>query len=343
MKHTTILLFLFLTFVTFTPGFASDILPGTYKVSVQSSLTVRNYPKTGNKIGALYNDNSVEVLECTNGWAKIRYGDVFGYVKADYLRLSEVDKSDIEDHYLNRISFDSIGDIQVFMPFVVLVLSLLLWLFLSIDNRTLFQITCFLLGLSELILFIPFDGGSGDSIPSFCEPNEVGWLFAIINFIIMVGILLFQYYIYRGFTRELGFGFWKNLFFTLFMFVGMLSFCAIFTVSIYSIAIFAIFCIILLFILREAGFFMSLVFMIHGFGLLLSFINALGALIIGGIIWFILNGMAKDEPARKERFQISGTDTIIEQVHGDNFRDIRTNEPWVRTGYKKFEKVRGAP
>lgn len=29
----------------------------------------------------------------------------------------------------------------------------------------------------------------------------------------------------------------------------------------------------------------------------------------------------------------------IEQVHGDNFRDVRTNEPWIRTGYKEFRKL----
>lgn len=340
MKHTTILLILFLTFVIFTPSYATDIASGNYKVSVQSSLTVRDYPKTGNKIGSLYNESSVEVLQCTNGWAKIKYGSSYGYVKADYLQPLEVaSRSDMDDYNLNKISLDSIGGVQEFMPFVVLALTLFLWLFLSIDSKILFQITCFLLGLSELLLFIPIDGGGGDSIPSFCEPNNVGWLFAIINFIIMVIILLFQYYIYRGFTRELGFGFWKNLLFTVFMFFGMLSFCAIFTVSAYSIIIFAIFFIFLLFILRGTGFFMSLVFMIHGFGLLLSFINALGALIIGGIIWFILDGMAKDKSAGKERYQIGGTDTIIEQVHGDNFRDVRTNEPWIRTGYKEFRKV----
>lgn len=339
MKHTTILLVLFCAFVFSTSSYAIDIASGNYKVSVQSSLTVRNNPKTGEKIGSLYNENSVEVLECTNGWAKIKYGSSFGYVKADYLQPLELVESDTDDYNLNIITLDSIEKIQSFMPFVVLALTLLLWLFLSIDSQISFQITCFLLGLSELLLFIPINGGGGDSIPSFCEPNDVGWLFAIINFIILVIILLFQYYIYRGFTRELGFGFWKNLFFTAFMFLGMLSFCAIFTVSAYSIIVFAIFFIVLLFILRGVGFFISLVFMIHGFGLLLSFINALGALIIGGIIWFILDGMAKDKSAGKERYQIGGTDTIIEQVHGDNFRDVRTNEPWIRTGYKEFRKV----
>lgn len=339
MKHTTILLVLFCAFVFSTSSYAIDIASGNYKVSVQSSLTVRNNPKTGEKIGSLYNGNSVEVLECTNGWAKIKYGSSFGYVKADYLQPLELVDSDTDDYNLNKITLDSIEKIQSFMPFVVLALTLLLWLFLSIDSQISFQITCFLLGLSELLLFIPINGGGGDSIPSFCEPNDVGWLFAIINFIIMVIILLFQYYIYRGFTRELGFGFWKNLFFTAFMFLGMLSFCAIFTVSAYSIIVFAIFFIVLLFILRGVGFFISLVFMIHGFGLLLSFINALGALIIGGIIWFILDGMAKDKSAGKERYQIGGTDTIIEQVHGDNFRDVRTNEPWIRTGYKEFRKL----
>ena len=339
MKHTTIILVLFCAFVFSTSSYAIDIASGNYKVSVQSSLTVRNNPKTGEKIGSLYNENSVEVLECTNGWAKIKYGSSFGYVKADYLQPLELVESDTDDYNLNIITLDSIEKIQSFMPFVVLALTLLLWLFLSIDSQISFQITCFLLGLSELLLFIPINGGGGDSIPSFCEPNDVGWLFAIINFIIMVIILLFQYYIYRGFTRELGFGFWKNLFFTAFMFLGMLSFCAIFTVSAYSIIVFAIFFIVLLFILRGVGFFISLVFMIHGFGLLLSFINALGALIIGGIIWFILDGMAKDKSAGKERYQIGGTDTIIEQVHGDNFRDVRTNEPWIRTGYKEFRKV----
>lgn len=339
MKHITILLIIFLTFVFSTSSYAIDIASGNYKVSVQSSLTVRNFPNTGGKIGSLYNGNSVEVLECTNGWAKIKYGGSFGYVKADYLQPLEVIENDIDDYSLNKITLDSIEKVQSFMPFVVLALTLLLWLFLSIGSKISFQITCFLLGFSELLLFIPINGGGGNSIPSFCEPNNVGWLFAIINFIIMVIILLFQYYIYRGFTRELGFGFWKNLFLTVFMFFGMLSFCAIFTVSIYSIVIFAIFFIVLLFILRGVSFFSSLVFMVHGFGLLLSFVNALGALIIGGIIWFVLDGMAKDKSAGKERYQIDGTDTVIEQVHGDNFRDIRTNEPWIRIGYKEFKKV----
>lgn len=37
------------------------------------------------------------------------------------------------------------------------------------------------------------------------------------------------------------------------------------------------------------------------------------------------------ESVCKDHYQIGGTDTIIKQVHGANFRDIRTNDPWIRT------------
>ena len=60
-------------------------------------LRVREWPKTGAILGSVPKGKTVEVLEDeTDGWAKIRYNELEGYVSAQYLERTETNETEPE-------------------------------------------------------------------------------------------------------------------------------------------------------------------------------------------------------------------------------------------------------
>lgn len=75
-----------------------------YEVNIKSSLNVRTKPsETGEKIGTLYNNDKVNVINISNGWAKIKYGSQDAYVSSKYLTLINEGDSQIEKKEKNGI------------------------------------------------------------------------------------------------------------------------------------------------------------------------------------------------------------------------------------------------
>lgn len=76
-----------------------------YEVNIKSSLNVRLQPTSSSeKIGTLYNNDKVHVVDINDGWAKIEYGSQYAYVSAQYLvlvdeevKLDSIQQSDIHD------------------------------------------------------------------------------------------------------------------------------------------------------------------------------------------------------------------------------------------------------
>lgn len=71
---------------------AADILHGT--VSSKQGLNVRSKPSISSEtIGGLKSDDSVEILETSGDWYKIKFGSSYGYVSKQYIVLDKTKPS----------------------------------------------------------------------------------------------------------------------------------------------------------------------------------------------------------------------------------------------------------
>ena len=74
-----------------------------YEVKIKSSLNVRATPDpNAPKLGALYNNEKVNVVNINDGWAKIKYGTQYAYVSSKYLTL--VNKGNKANSHSNDIT-----------------------------------------------------------------------------------------------------------------------------------------------------------------------------------------------------------------------------------------------
>lgn len=83
-----------------------------YQVNIKSSLNVRLEPASNSrKIGALYNNDKVKVIDINNGWAKIKFGSQHAYVSSKYLTRIE-NKSSNDSIQNNEITSTNIQNIS---------------------------------------------------------------------------------------------------------------------------------------------------------------------------------------------------------------------------------------
>lgn len=74
-----------------------------YEVKIKSSLNVRATPDpNAPKLGALYNNEKVNVVNINDGWAKIKYGSQYAYVSSKYLTL--INKENKANSHSNDIT-----------------------------------------------------------------------------------------------------------------------------------------------------------------------------------------------------------------------------------------------
>lgn len=81
----------------------TEIQYDLYEVKIKSSLNVRATPDSdAPKLGALYNNEKVHVVNINDGWAKIKYGTQYAYVSSKYLTL--VSKGNKTDSHSNALT-----------------------------------------------------------------------------------------------------------------------------------------------------------------------------------------------------------------------------------------------
>lgn len=322
-------------FLTMT-AFAA-IAPGLYKVNVNSTLNVRNAPG-GAKIGMLSNGTLIQVTACKDGWAQFSLDDGrTGYVSEQYLVPFSLPAASSGRSY----STASLSDLRHYAPFAVLLFAILAFIGLRTDTNPLFHVSCFLWGTSELFMF---GAGSDSALVWFCTPSDVGWIFTIINFFVAIGVLFFQYTIYREFVGNLFDGFWRKLLFGLFIIVGVILFLGIFNTgntvtsapaasgaffseTWHFVLAFIAYMILLLYLCRPCGIWMSLSFAVFAFGLGVSFLGMLSTMILGALLWLGLVAFARSGEY-KERYKLD--DGTIVEGSGSDFYDIRTGEHYIR-------------
>lgn len=192
-----------------------------------------------------------------------------------------------------------------------------------------------------------FGGGSESALVWFCDPSDVGWIWTVINFFVAIGILYFQYTLYRQVVSNLFDGFWKKLLFGLFIIVGVILFLSIFqavdsdslmlaspAASINGgmlvfvlVLIFIAYMALLLYICRPYGLWKSLSFTVFAFGLAISFLGMLSTMILAALLWLGLVVFAKSSEY-KERYKLE--DGTIIEGNGSDFTDIRTGQRYIR-------------
>lgn len=277
-----ILLMLLVIFLAMTAFAAAT--PGLYKVNVSSTLNVRNAPD-GEKIGSLSDGELVQVTAWDNGWAQISLGNGrTGYVSEQYLEpFAQLVSSGETSH-----STLGLSRLRHYAPFAILLFAVLALIGMRTENQPLFHMGCFLWGVTELFMF---GAGSNSALVWFCTPSDVGWVMTIINFFIAIGVLYFQYIIYREFTDNLFDGFWRKLLFGIFIVTGVVLFLGMFQSWHYILA-FVAYMAVLLYLLRDCGIWMSLSFTVFAFGLGISFLGMLSTLILGALLWLGLAAFA---------------------------------------------------
>lgn len=208
-------------------------------VDVNSNLNVRFYPNTSGKvIGTLYKGDTINVRNIdNNGWAEVYFSGGIGYVKARYLTEIETESNENEDNSddsswlseSNTNFIEFVSNLPINIPktnsLVFFYTALILWIISGLlyfgkyeeicqhAKRGYIISTCYLLTfIAEIIYFLTYDG----YITWFCSPNEVGWIWTIINFFIFGFVTYYQiiYFIevvtavdslgYRGVNYKLG-------------------------------------------------------------------------------------------------------------------------------------------
>ena len=289
--------------ILFAAAAFAAIDPGVYEVNVSSTLNVRNAPG-GAKIGTLNNGELVQVTACEGDWAQVTLDDGrMGYVSGQYLQPFSAPLASSGASY----SKAGLSGLRHYAPFAILLFAVLAFIGMRTGIHPLFHMGCFLWGATELFMF---GAGSDSALVWFCDPSDVGWIFTIINFFIAIGVLFFQYTIYREFVGNLFDGFWRKLLFGIFVMTGVILFLGMFQ-NWYFILAFVPYMAVLLYLCRESGIWMSLSFTVFAFGLGISFLGMLSTLILGALLWLGLAAFSGSGGSNGSRGNI-----IIEDYDG---------------------------
>ena len=173
----------------------------TYTVRVNTVLNVRGAADAESQLlGTLENGETVSVYETKGDWAQIAYKGGYGYVNKKFIKPSSLTpaiSSTLNTDNPFKINTDFLNVFQMGKEwiYVIFVLSIVLFIIrlvrgsgpleggLHIFNWVLFLIVC----LIEIFYVLSLQS---DSI-WFCMPDNVGWGFTIVNF------LLFGFIVYN--------------------------------------------------------------------------------------------------------------------------------------------------
>ncbi len=172
-----------------------------YEVTANTFLNIRSAPSVeAPVVGTIDRGGEVDVYNIENGWAKIAYDGGYAYVSSDYLRQKvstpvKVEKSTsswFQDFDLATWgkSWDAKG-----LVYVIAGLSVLLWFIRLMRGEDAldgvwYVINCILFSL-VMVLELVYSISMGGEATWFCNPEKVGWLWMVVNFIAF-GLLIYN-------------------------------------------------------------------------------------------------------------------------------------------------------
>ncbi|MDR1738352.1 MAG: SH3 domain-containing protein [Candidatus Symbiothrix sp.] len=156
-------------------------MSGAEKYTVTSTtLNVRSGAGGAySKIGSLAQNETVEVLEISNNWAKIQYKDRTGYVSMDYLQKQVAAQNITSTEYSKAMSS---SDWQPLITIIFVLVLLLMFLGLGRWDEGTFAFICEIaLPVLCLIYFL-----FAPNEMFFVSPDTVGWFWTIVNGVLLV-------------------------------------------------------------------------------------------------------------------------------------------------------------
>lgn len=183
-----------------------------YVVTANTSLRIRISPNTySSAIGSYAHGNTIQVYNIKDGWAEVRYKGLTGYVSAKYIRPSTDAPAATDDgtedtarwsNLLSRLPQSRSQGLFWLTVALAAVVSLI-----QVSNNrnpdnyreqpSLFYATSALfLGLCvcEVAYFATYAGDK----TWFCSPSHMGWIWAIINFLLFAFVLYQQVMAYTA-------------------------------------------------------------------------------------------------------------------------------------------------
>lgn len=163
-----------------------------YEVITDSPLTVRSQASLDAPIvDTIENERILLVYDCSDGWAKIKHDTDYAYVEAQYIKEIA--------NYANDNQSSSEGINVRWMIYLIAVLSLILFGFRRMisrgkaltDSMYPVNLIVFFITMISEITYIALSRNMEDVI-WFCIPDDVGWLWTIINFVIFLGLMYNQ-------------------------------------------------------------------------------------------------------------------------------------------------------
>ncbi len=164
-----------------------------YRVVTRNALNVRSGAGTEFEIiGKLASKDTVHVLSMERRWAQIEFGDQKAYVSNRYIvPLGNHGKKSAKEFVGGLLNLFKQG------PMNYLPLLILLTLIFPLLVRRIFhnpRVVRFVVGIMgvvaiccmELIFFFGYEG-----LPWFCFPDDVGWLWMVVNYL-LYGFVLYK-------------------------------------------------------------------------------------------------------------------------------------------------------
>ncbi|MDE5871427.1 MAG: SH3 domain-containing protein [Muribaculaceae bacterium] len=186
-----------------------------YEVNAPSQLILRSEPsKSGQKIVSIPDKTRIEVEEVENGWAHIKWDDHDGYVNADYIipvKTESVSQSSTADTSYSEGSSQSLKRLGYeYLPFIVLILFIVAVILLVRDEDS--MVPWWLMVVLSIGEIVYMECTSGFMYRYwFLEPLEVGWLWTIVGYALMLGLVIGQGIMVVIWVRSTASGWFNNL------------------------------------------------------------------------------------------------------------------------------------
>lgn len=175
-----------------------------YRVVSRGSLHVRSGAGPEfDVIGKLASKDTVHVLKMEGAWAQVTFDGKQAYVSKKYIMpLRGTKQQSAEDFFSGLWGLFKQGPIS-YLPLLIL-LTLCFTLLVRWMFRDFLEIKWIMgslgvvaIGVMELIFFFGYNG-----LPWFCLPDEVGWLWVVVNFFLYGFVLLGQLLLNLQVIRE---------------------------------------------------------------------------------------------------------------------------------------------
>lgn len=158
-------------------------------VNVQSSLNIRESADVSSNIVGKVNKGEMVDIQFTNndGWTYIRYKSTVGFVKSSYLKKIESSVTSVDR---NNNNAKSVVDFSPYRWKILLIIILLIFAIAFLRERK------YIIGIALMaLLYLTEMWYLNQGYPNwFVRPFHVGWIWTIINGILFILFLIFQFH-----------------------------------------------------------------------------------------------------------------------------------------------------